>query len=90
MPHLNQWGIYPNFKVKNAKISYNKASKKTATFAIVPKNGKSIPLYHKFDQPFSFKGKKLTHTIRGKYTIGTNKKRNVLLTQGFQIIVEKS
>ena len=90
MAHLNQWGIYPNFNIKHAVISYNKVSKKNAKFAIVPKNSKSIPLYRKADTPFVFKGKKFTHTIKGKYTIGKNKKRHVLLTQGFQIVVEKS
>jgi len=90
MISLSTWGIYPNFNIKHAEISSKKLSKKIVKFAIIPKNGKSIPLYKKFDNPFSFKGKKLTQTIRGKYTIGKNKKRHVLLTQGFQIIVEKA
>ena len=91
MTSLNKWGIYPNFNVSRyAKITSRKLSKKIVKFAVIPKNGRSIPLYRKFEQPFSFKGKKLTQTIRGKYTIGKNKKRHILLTQGFQIIVEKA
>ncbi len=90
MTSLNKWGIYPNFNLKHAEISLRKESKKKVKFAIVPKNGKSIPLYRKFEQPFSFKGKKLTHSTIGKYTIGKSKKRYMLITQGFQIIVEKA
>jgi hypothetical protein len=89
MAHLNQWGIFLNFNIKHAVVSYKKTSKKNATFAIVPKNGVSIPLYKKADTPFDFKTKKFTHTIKGHYTIGTNKKRKVMLTSGFQIVVEK-
>jgi len=89
MVNLNKWGIYPNFGVKNAEISLRKISKKKARISIVPKNGKSILLYRNVEKPFSFKKKKFVHTIVGNYSIGTSKKRNVLITQGFQIIVEK-
>jgi hypothetical protein len=89
MPHLNQWGIFPNFNIKHAIISYNKVSKKIAKFAIVPKNMNSIPLKRNAETAFDFKSKKFTHTIKGNYTIGTNKKRKTILTQGFQILVEK-
>ena len=89
MPHLNQWGIYPNFNIKHAIISFNKASKKNATFAIVPKNGRSIVLNRKADTIFTFKKKKYTYTIKGNLTKGTNKKRMTILTQGFQLVVSK-
>jgi len=89
MAHLNQWGIYLNFNIKHAVVSYNKISKRYAKFAIVPKNSKSIPLNRKADTPFDFKSKKFIHTIKGNYTIGTSKKRKMMLTQGFQILVEK-
>ena len=89
MAHLNQWGIFLNFNIKHAVVSYNKVSKRNAKFAIVPKNGKSIILNRKAETPFDFKTKKFKHTIKGNYTIGRNKKRKVMLTSGFQIIVEK-
>jgi len=89
MAHLNQWGIFLNFNIKHAKVSYNKISKRYAKFAIVPKNGKSIILKRKADTPFDFKTKRFIHTIKGSFTIGTNKKRKIMLTQGFQILVEK-
>ena len=89
MAHLNQWGIYLNFNIKHAVVSYTKVSKRNAKFAIVPKNGVSIPLKRKAEQPFDFKTKKFIHQIKGHYTIGTNKKRKSMLTSGFQIIVEK-
>lgn len=89
MAHLNQWGIFLNFNIKHAIVSYTKVSKKNAKFAIVPKNGKSIILNRKAETPFDFKSKKFTHTIKGNYTIGISKKRKTMLTQGFQIVVEK-
>lgn len=89
MAHLNKWGIFINFNIKHAVVSYSKISKRIAKFAIVPKNGKSIILTRKAETPFDFKSKKFKHTIKGNYTIGTNKKRKTMLTQGFQILVEK-
>ena len=89
MAHLNQWGIFLNFNIKHAKVSYNKVSKRYAKFAIVPINGVSIPLKRKAKTVFDFKSKKFTHTIKGHFTIGTNKKRKSMLTQGIQILAEK-
>ncbi len=89
MAHLNQWRIYLNFNIKHAVVSYTKVSKRYAKFAIVPKNGKSIPLKRKAKTVFDFKSKKFIHTIKGHFTIGTNKKRKSMLTQGIQILAEK-
>ena len=89
MVNLKKWGITPNFKPKYAEIIIHVYTKKKARFSIMPKNGKSFPLNKKANLPFVFKGKKLTHIVRGNYTIGTNGKRVVLITNGFQVIVEK-
>ena len=87
--NLDKWGIVPNFKPKYAELSLRKYTKKNAKMSVIPKNGKSIPLTRKSDKPFDFKKKKFTHTIIGNYSIAKNRKRNVLLTNGFQVIIEK-
>lgn len=91
MVNLNKWGIYPNFKPKDAEITFRKYSKEKAKFAVIPKNGKSIPLNRKSEQPFDFSNKKkYTHTIVGNFSFGQTKKRRIMMTTGFQIIVSKN
>ena len=89
MVNLEKWGIYLNFKPKYANISLTKYSKKRARVNIAPKNGKSIPLFRKADKIFKSKQKKFRHTTMGAYTFANNGKRKILMTQGFQIIIEK-
>lgn len=91
MVNLNKWGIYPNFKPKDAEIKFLQYSKKEAKFSVIPKNGKSILLNKKAEQPFDFSNKaKYTHKIIGHFSLSQAKKRKVILTSGFRIIVSKT
>lgn len=89
MVNLDRWGITPNFKSKDGIISLIKYSKKKARLSIIPKNGKSIPLFRKAETVFKFNQKKFRHTTMGSYSFSRNKKRRTLLTQGFQVVIEK-
>ncbi len=90
MVNLDKWGITPNFKSKHVEIKLKKYNKKKARLLIVPKNGRNFPLAKKKKLPFKFSGKKLTHKLIGNYSLAQNGKRNILMTSGLQIIVEKA
>nr|BDI55219.1 MAG: hypothetical protein [uncultured archaeon] len=90
MVNLNKWGIHPNFKPKHVDISFKKYTKKKAKMSVIPKNGRSFPLFKKAGHPFEFKGKKLTHTITGNFSLGQAGKRKICITDGFQIIILKN
>ncbi|KKN15260.1 hypothetical protein LCGC14_0987790 [marine sediment metagenome] len=89
MVNLDKWGITPNFKAKHVNVRLTKYNKKKVRLTISPKNGNSIPLFKKKKVPFKFSGKKLTHILSGAYTLAQSGKRQILLTSGLKVIIEK-
>jgi len=90
MVNLDKWGITPNFKAKHVNVRLTKYSKKKARLIVSPKNGSTIPLFKNKKVPFKFSGKKLTHILSGNFTITQNGKRELLLTSGLKVIIEKA
>jgi len=90
MVNLDKWNMSLNFKPKHVNIKFTKYSKKKARLIVSPKNGNSFPLNKKRKTPFNFKGKKITHKVVGSYTLAQSGKRQILLTTGLHVNMEKA